>query len=152
MTAAELAEADIVLTTFDVLANDVNHDADKSGGRPVRGNRVRRFPTLATPLVRLRWWRVVIDEAQMIEGAHKLAAQMANHLTMVNRWCVTGTPISRSVNDLQGLIQFLKVCLPILLPYRCSSACRRACAGMASASTGLLCNTPQPAAPSSNVC
>jgi E3 ubiquitin-protein ligase SHPRH len=109
VTAAELADADVVLTTFDVLANDVSHDAEKSGGSPIRGKRVRRYPIFPTPLVRLTWWRVVIDEAQMIEGGGSKAAQMANHLAMVNRWCVTGTPISRGINDVHGLISFLKV-------------------------------------------
>ena len=78
VTAAELASADVVLTTFEVLAKDLNHDVDATGGkRPLRANRVRHMPIFATPLVRLKWWRVVIDEAQMMEGAHAAAAQMA---------------------------------------------------------------------------
>ena len=109
MTPAELASADVVLTTFDTLTADVNHDPEKTGGRPIRGNRIRRYPVFPTPLVRLKWWRVVVDEAQMIDGAHAKAAEVANHLAMVNRWCVTGTPMSRGVGDLFGLLHFLKV-------------------------------------------
>ena len=75
-----------------------------------------------TPLVRIKFWRVIVDEAQMIGSTTSEVAQMANHLHMVNRWCVTGTPISRGLDDIFGLLMFLKVRLntaqmrPALMP------------------------------------
>lgn len=45
----------------------------------------------------------------MVEGTTQ-AAEMANNLSMVNRWCVTGTPISTGIDDVYGLLKFLKVC------------------------------------------
>lgn len=44
----------------------------------------------------------------MVEGTNQ-AAEMANHLSMVNRWCVTGTPIATGLEDVYGLLKFLKV-------------------------------------------
>jgi E3 ubiquitin-protein ligase SHPRH len=108
VTAADLATADIVLTTFDVLRKDINFEADGSGQS--RSSRFAKYPVFPTPLTRLRWWRVIVDEAQMIEGSSSKAAQMANHLDIVNRWCVTGTPISKGLEDIFGLVTFLQAC------------------------------------------
>lgn len=54
----------------------------------------RPFPSPAatqvipTPLTRLRWWRVCLDEAQMVESTTAKAAEMALMLHTVHRWCV----------------------------------------------------------------
>lgn len=47
-----------------------------------------RYEVLPTPLTRLRWWRVVLDEAQMVESGAAAAARMAQKLDTVHR-CVT---------------------------------------------------------------
>jgi len=61
-----------------------------------------------TPLTRLRWWRVCLDEAQMVESSTAKAAEMALKLDAQHRWAVTGTPLSRGLEDLFGLM----VCIP----------------------------------------
>jgi len=45
----------------------------------------------------------------MIENSTTKTAEMALRLKAVNRWCVTGTPIGKSLSDLQGLLRFLLV-------------------------------------------
>lgn len=57
--------------------------------------------TTPSPLPCIEWWRVCLDEAQMVEGTNSKTAEMALRLTAVNRWCITGTPIQKMVNDLQ---------------------------------------------------
>jgi hypothetical protein len=106
VTAADLAGADIVLTNYDVLRRDVNFEIGESG---LSRHNNSKYPVFPTPLTRLTWWRVIVDEAQMIKGANAKAAQMASHLKMVNRWCVTGTPISKGLDDVYGLVKFLQV-------------------------------------------
>jgi SNF2 family DNA or RNA helicase len=46
------------------------------------------------------WHRVVLDEAQSIKNATTLAAHAAWSLHARHRWCLSGTPIQNSVDDL----------------------------------------------------
>lgn len=63
---------------------------------------------IPTPLTRLYWWRVCLDEAQMVETSTAKAAEMAGKLAARHRWCITGTPLSRGLEDLFGLLYFLR--------------------------------------------
>lgn len=58
--------------------------------------------------MQLNWWRVCLDEAQMIESGVSQAAMVAELLSRENAWAITGTPIRKDVNDLRGLLIFLR--------------------------------------------
>lgn len=103
------AKHDVVLTTYEVLKKELNFTdlphANSSDSRLFRNP--RKFLPTPCPLTALAWWRVCLDEAQMVEGTATKAAQMALKLAATNRWCVTGTPIQKSLHDLYGLLLFL---------------------------------------------
>lgn len=61
----------------------------------------KRYLALPCPLILVEWWRVCLDEAQMVEKVNQSFAKMARLLPAVNRWCVTGTPIP---HGLQGKV------------------------------------------------
>ncbi len=44
----------------------------------------------------------------MVESSTAKAAEMASKLAARHRWCITGTPLSRGLEDLYGLFYFLK--------------------------------------------
>lgn len=67
-----------------------------------------RYPVVPTLLTRVLWWRICLDEAQMVENNVVAAAEMALRLRATHRWCITGTPIQRKLDDLYGLLKFLK--------------------------------------------
>lgn len=55
-----------------------------------------------------RWWRVVLDEAQMVGTGLGSVAVMAARLHSTHRWAVTGTPIGPGgLSDIQGLLRVL---------------------------------------------
>ncbi|XP_054921718.1 E3 ubiquitin-protein ligase SHPRH isoform X2 [Dermacentor andersoni] len=103
------ANYDIVLTTYEVLKKELNFTdlphANSTNGRSFR--KPRKFLPTPCPLTALMWWRICLDEAQMVEGTATKAAQMALKLSAVNRWCVTGTPIQKNLHDMYGLLLFL---------------------------------------------
>jgi len=103
---AQFAAYDVVLTTYTVLRNDLYHTMNESvANRSARFE--KKYPPLPTPLTGCNWWRVILDEAQMVGEGSARCAEMALKLSAVHRWSVTGTPIYRSLDDLYGLSLFL---------------------------------------------
>lgn len=101
----ELAEHDVVVTTYGVLQAEIHFATDP----PQRAMRhERKHPRPKSPLVQLSWWRVCLDEAQQIESGVSAAAKVARTIPRVNAWGVTGTPIKDNVKDLWGLLLFLR--------------------------------------------
>ncbi|XP_052087534.1 E3 ubiquitin-protein ligase SHPRH-like [Mytilus californianus] len=106
-----LARQDIVITTYETLRKEIDYvdlpHSNSESGRKFR--HPKRFMAIPSPLIAVEWWRICLDEAQMVECTTTKTALMALRLTAVNRWCVTGTPIQRSVEDLYGLFLFLGI-------------------------------------------
>ncbi|KAL3470661.1 SNF2 family N-terminal domain-containing protein [Aspergillus californicus] len=114
-----MADNDVVLTTYNVLAREIHY----AGDAPERNLRhEKRFAPRKSPLVKISWWRVCLDEAQMIESGVSNAARVARLIPRQMAWAVTGTPLRKDITDLLGLLLFLRY-----EPF-CGSMWKRLCA------------------------
>lgn len=96
---------DVVLATYQTLTREV-HFAEDPPKRNMRQG--PKFERKRSPLVRIQWWRVCLDEAQMVESGVSAAARVACRLPRVHSWAVSGTPLRKNVQDLHGLLIFLR--------------------------------------------
>lgn len=82
------SEYDVVVTTYSVVS--IDHSKENGVFQPV-------------------WWRVILDEAHTIKNPKANMSKAAYALRSDRRWCLTGTPIQNSVEDLHSLITFLQI-------------------------------------------
>ena len=104
VSARRMATYDVVLTTYEILKSEI-HYSEECG---VNLRHSKKYKSPLTPLVRLKFWRCFLDEAQMIEAPASKSAEMALKVAAKTRWVVTGTPVSKSVDDLYALLLFLR--------------------------------------------
>ncbi|XP_059623124.1 helicase-like transcription factor CHR28 [Cornus florida] len=64
--------------------------------------------SVARPLARVGWFRVVLDEAQSIKNYRTQVARACWGLRAKRRWCLSGTPIQNAVDDLYSYFRFLR--------------------------------------------
>ncbi|KAH9134351.1 hypothetical protein AeRB84_019804 [Aphanomyces euteiches] len=104
--ADKLCEFDVILTTYEALKDDLYHVvANEDNGLRQR----KKYRVVASPLSHMKWWRICMDEAQMVENQNTKASLMAMELNSTLRWCVSGTPFSNSLWDVYGTLAFLRV-------------------------------------------
>ncbi|XP_062172671.1 DNA repair protein RAD5A isoform X2 [Alnus glutinosa] len=88
-----LAQSDVVITTYGVLASEFSAENGEDNGG----------------LYSVRWFRVVLDEAHTIKSSKSQISSAAAALVADRRWCLTGTPIQNNLEDIYSLLRFLKV-------------------------------------------
>ncbi|KAJ6525458.1 SNF2 family DNA-dependent ATPase [Mycena vulgaris] len=77
----------------------------KKGKAPAKGKPKDK----ACALFEVKWWRIVLDEAHNIKNRATKNAVACCELQGKFRWCLTGTPMQNSVDELFSLLKFLRV-------------------------------------------
>lgn len=96
ITADDISRVDILITTYGMLQSEYVSKREKKA----------QSSTLS--LFSLSFRRVILDEAHFIKNPNTGASKACCMIKAERRWCVTGTPISNSLQDVFGLIKFLK--------------------------------------------
>lgn len=89
-----LCKYDIVITTYGTLQSEARRGGDDA------------------VLRKLKWFRIILDEAHTIREPSAQQSQACYELEAPRRWALTGTPIQNKLGDLGSLCQFLQ-----LFPY-----------------------------------
>ncbi|CAN6250250.1 unnamed protein product [Urochloa humidicola] len=116
----ELAEYDVVVTTYAIVSLEVPKEST-DGGISVRNKmklkknsagkaKKKKKPSNLNggPLAMVRWFRVVLDEAHTIKSHRTQIAKACCALSAERRWCLSGTPIQNNIDDLYSYFHFLK--------------------------------------------
>ena len=102
-----LSQFDVVFTTYNFLKREIH--ASRPGRDGVRRG-ARSVQRREAAITQMNWYRVVLDEAQMVEGKYSRAFEMAVKLERKISWSVTGTPCPTTgkITDMPGLLEFVK--------------------------------------------
>lgn len=127
--ANNFEDYDVILTTYAIMRIE-GEEKEKRAADPAEPKRRRerflRRDTLAKremhfrdrqknpealnklgPLFRNYWYRIILDESHIIKTSSTSTYRSACRLLAVHRWCVTGTPIHNTLDELYSQLSFL---------------------------------------------
>ncbi|KIJ44978.1 hypothetical protein M422DRAFT_167577, partial [Sphaerobolus stellatus SS14] len=99
----EVKEFDIVIMTYHTLLQDF----PKAKKKEDQGDMAQ--DEAWGPLAKTKWYRIVLDEAQIIRNRATRASKCAARLDATYRWALTGTPVTNTLADLYGIVRFLRL-------------------------------------------
>ncbi|KAI0753220.1 SNF2 family N-terminal domain-containing protein [Daedaleopsis nitida] len=126
-----LQRAHIVVTSYSVIASEYatysggakdeskskgkkkqGYDSDSGDDSDDIGKRLKaasKRGKARDALFRVKWWRIVLDEAHNIKNRNTKSAIACCALDAKYRWCLTGTPMQNNVEEIFSLIKFLRI-------------------------------------------
>ncbi|GAA5937456.1 DNA repair protein RAD16 [Sporobolomyces koalae] len=98
--AKELEKYDVVLTSYAVMESNFRRE---NKGFTRKGQLMKEDSILH----KVKWHRVILDEAHNIKDRQSNTAKAAFALRSHFRWCLSGTPLQNRVGELYSLIRFV---------------------------------------------
>ncbi|KAM2658221.1 hypothetical protein EV2_020960 [Malus domestica] len=81
---------------------------NKKGKRGKKGIDSSSIDCSSGALAKVGWFRVILDEAQTIKNHRTQVARACCSLRAKRRWCLSGTPIQNTIDDLYSYFRFLR--------------------------------------------
>lgn len=109
---ADLSAYDIILTTYgEVQKSYPVTDPPKHLSSEAKKNEwwAKFYEENVGPLHRIKFHRIVLDEAHIIKNHTSKTSMAVCALTGVFKWCITGTPIMNYIEELYPYFRFLRV-------------------------------------------
>mmetsp|Transcript_6355 Transcript_6355/g.13370 ORF Transcript_6355/g.13370 Transcript_6355/m.13370 type:complete len:1327 (+) Transcript_6355:185-4165(+) len=102
-SAPAFSSVDVVVTTYGTVQSEFK--SMLASGKSDSG---LRKPGQNQPLLMFDWKRIILDEAHGIKNPSTIVSRACCMLKSQNRWAVTGTPMHNSLQDIYGLLKFLR--------------------------------------------
>ncbi|KAG2117059.1 SNF2 family N-terminal domain-containing protein [Suillus discolor] len=106
-TLMDVRSKDVIITTYQTLSTELTIPKDIEEGKELA-----YLEDHGGVLGRMRWYRVILDEAQFIRNRGTHASRSVALLRSTYRWMLTGTPVTNTLYptspsaDIYGLIRF----------------------------------------------
>jgi hypothetical protein len=114
LTYNELKRYDVVLVTYGTLTAEdrryANYLEEKEGDEnfdPAKDKMLQAMCPILHPLSKFH--RVILDEAQCIKNRNTQQSKAVDKIRATYRWCLTGTPMMNSVEEIYPLLRFLDI-------------------------------------------
>ncbi|KFY34561.1 hypothetical protein V494_06643 [Pseudogymnoascus sp. VKM F-4513 (FW-928)] len=108
-----LSDCDIVLTSFTEVMNSwpfPNSREEQADAKKIGEDKWdQNHDSEKGDLHRVKWYRIVLDEAQAIKNHRSRTSVACHKLDSTNRWALSGTPIQNSLNELFPYFRFLRM-------------------------------------------
>ena len=101
----QFKQYDILLTTFNTMRKEIYHTNSKL----YNTKNLKRYRIFQSPILKTHFFRICIDESQLVNKNTLLAAKLVNKLNSKYKFLISGTPITKTSHDLYGIMTFLNV-------------------------------------------
>jgi len=102
MKAADFAQYDVVITTYQTLASDFMPRGKGTQKANEEGLR-------SSGLYSMEWRRIILDEGHTVRNPASKGAAACKAVKAKSRWVLTGTPIVNNLKDLYTLLRFIGI-------------------------------------------
>ncbi|CAB4256540.1 similar to Saccharomyces cerevisiae YLR247C IRC20 Putative helicase [Maudiozyma barnettii] len=104
----KLSQFDVIITTYNVINMEIHYTQYNANQRSRRNNNNAPRYDYSSPLSLMQFFRIILDEVQMLKSDNTQAAKCTSLLDRIHTWGVSGTPI-QNVKDTQTVLSYLKI-------------------------------------------